>query len=232
MNKIIIKNKTFNKILVVENDNKEVPFILNKILNKVNLPNEIEYWFNFNYSFYHNSEENFKKLAKLDENVLIVSNPSFVGADNLLERYINLFLKLKELNIKLNFAILYPDNFYLYLLKFLSSEQNYTKKENNHRMIKEILDYHTIYEVPYSDLNEELISQSSIITYESLMSNYIETHRKCPDKFRVKKTDEVYDAYMLYFGNKNKLEDIEITLKIPNDYNNKFKLSGNEVEKI
>lgn len=168
---LLIENMAYDKILVVENDMKEVPYILNKILNKVDLP--IDYWFNFNYSFYHSSVESFKRLNKLNEKTLIVSNPSFVGEDNQLSRYITLFLKLKELNIKLNFAIIYPENFYMYLLNFLSNEQNYMKKENNHRMIKEILDFHLIYEIPYGDLREELISQSSIITYESLMDNYI-----------------------------------------------------------
>ena len=225
---LLMENMDYDKILVVENDNKEVPFVLEKILNKVDLP--IDYWFNFNYSFYHNSAENFKRLAKLNEKTLIVSNPSFVGADNLLERYINLFLKLKELNIRLSFAIIYPDNFYMYLLKFLTKEQSYMKKENNHRMIKELLDFHIIYEIPYGDLSEELISQSSIITYDSLMDNYIETHRKYPDKFKVKETGEIYEAYFISFGESKTIEDIEVTLKIPNDYNNKFKLT--EIEKL
>ena len=226
MKNLVIQNMIYDNILVVENDIKETPYILNKILSKVDLP--IDYWFNFNYSFYHNSEENFKRLASLNEKTLIVSNPSFVGADNLLERYINLFLKLKELNIKLNFAIIYPDNFYMYLLQFLSKEDNYMKKENNHRMIKEILDFHLIYEIPYGDLDEELISQSRIITYDSLMDNYIETHRKYPDRIKVKESGEIYDAYYVYY--ENTLEESEISLIIPNDYNNKFKLT--EIEKL
>lgn len=223
---LLIENMAYDKILVVENDMKEVPYVLEKILSKVDLP--IEYWFNFNYSFHHSSAENFKRLANLNGKTLIVSNPSFVGADNQFSRYINLFLKLKELNIRLYFAVIYPENFYMYLLKFLSDEQNHMKKENNHRMIKEILDFHVVYEIPYGDLSEELISQSKHITYNSLMDNYIETHRKYPDKIKIKESGEIYDAYFISFG--NTLEDTYITLKIPDDYNNKFKLT--EIEKI
>lgn len=216
----------FDNILVVENDIKEVPFLLKKILKNIELP--IDYWYNFNYSFYHNSAENFKRLAKLSEKTLIVSNPSFVGADNLLSRYISLFMKLKELNINLNFALIYPNNFYLYLLEFLSNEYNYDKKQNHHRMIKEILDFHNIYEIPYDDLDEDLISQSKHITYESLMENYFESHRKHADKVKIKETGEIYSVNYVYYG--NSLDKCELTLNIPNDYNNSFKF--NEIEKL
>ena len=223
---LLIENMAYDKILVLENDNKEVPYLLKKILKNIVLP--IDYWYNFNYSFYHNSEENFKRLTKLSEKTLIVSNPSFVGADNLLSRYISLFMKLKELNIRLSFAIIYPDNFYMYLLKFLTDEYNYNKKQNNHRMIKEILEFHNIYEIPYGDLDEDLISQSKHITYESLMENYFESHRKHADKVKIKESGEIYDVISVHYS--DDIDKCTLTLNIPNDYNNSFKF--NEVQKL
>ena len=211
----------YDKILVVENDMKEVPYILNKILNKVDLP--IDYWFNFNYSFYHNSAESFKRLNKLNEKTLIVSNPSFVGADNQFSRYINLFLKLKELNIKLNIAILYSSDFFVYLLKHLSSESSYMKKEVNHKQLKEILDFHSIYKI------ESDIGTSILIDYDKLLESYFETHRKLEKtKVRVKATGEIYNVQYIYYG--DDFDSIDLTLEIENDYNNSFKL--NEIEKL
>lgn len=218
---ITIGNMAYRNILVVENDIKEIPLALKYKLKNIEVP--VEYWYNFKYSFHFNSEENYNRLENTQNtNTLLVSNPSFVGVDNRFEHYVILFLKLKELNIKLNFAVLYTDNFYMYLLKFLANESNITKKENNHKMLKEILDFHIIYEID----NE--ISDAKHITYESLIENYIETHRRKPDQIKIKETGEIYDAY--YINYSETIEESYITLKIPNDYNNQFKL--NEIEKV
>lgn len=59
------------------------------------------------------------------------------------------------------------------------------------------------------------------------MENYIETHRRNPDKIKVLETGEVYDAYRVYYT--NPLEDSTITLMIPTNSNNEFKLSEIEI---
>lgn len=211
----------YKNILVVENDIKDIPLVLKNILKGVTEP--IDYWYNFNYSFYHSAEENFKRLSELKD-TLIIANPSFVGADNQFDRYIILFLKLKEQNIKLNFAVLYPENFYTYLLKYLSSEDRFPKKIQLHKMLQELLDYHNIYEI----IEGKKIEDAKHITYDYLLENYIETNRHNPDKIRVLATGRIYDAYSIYYS--DKLEDTTLSLKIPDDFNNEFKL--NEIEKI
>lgn len=214
--------KEYKDILVLENDIKEVPYILERALNKEQVP--IEYWYNFNYSFYHNSSENFLRLKNLSLDTLVVTNPSFVGADNQFSGYLNLFLKMKEHGIKLDIAIIYYPNFFTYLLRYLANEQNYMKKENNHRMIKEVLDYHNVYEF------SNTISDSVKITYESLMEYYIETHKKLNiTNCRIKATGEVYPAYFVYYA--DTLNGSFINLYIENEYNNKFTFDEIEILK-
>ena len=87
--------KDYKNILVFENDTEfqGLPGNVKDILKHETVPYDV--WFNFNYSFYHSSIENFERLSKLDNNTLVVTAPSFVGADNQFSRYIGLFLKLK-----------------------------------------------------------------------------------------------------------------------------------------
>lgn len=214
--------KKYEKILVFENDIEQqgLPRQLKTLLKKEDVPTEV--WYNFNYSFYHSSEDNFKRLSKLSD-TLVVTMPSFVGADNQFSRYINLFLKLKELNIKLNIAILYSSDFFVYLLKHLSSGSSYMKKEVNHKQLKEILDFHSIYKI------ESDIGTSILIDYDKLLESYFETHRKLEKtKVRVKATGEIYNVQYIYYG--DDFDSIDLTLEIENDYNNSFKL--NEIEKL
>ena len=213
----------YKRILVFENDleHQGLPRQLKTLLNKEDVSYDV--WYNFNYSFYRSAEENFKHLSELPEDTLVVTEPSFVGADNQFSRYINLFLKLKELNIKLNIAILYSSDFFVYLLKHLSIETRYMKKEVNHKQLKEILDFHSIYKI------ESDIGTSILIDYDKLLESYFETHRKLgKTKVRVKATGEIYNVQYIYYG--DNFDSIHLTLEIENDYNNSFKL--NEIEKL
>lgn len=208
--------KNYNKILVFENDSNELSYLANQVLREETVP--VENWFDFNSSFYHNKEENFKRLAAIDKDTLIVSNPSFVGAENQFTGYLYLFLKLKDLNIKLDIAIVYHESFLVYLLKFLSEESNYLKKESNHKLLREVLDFHTVYEIDNKTYN---IKESFQLTYERLMKHYVESHRKlAPTKFRVNETGAEYTVAYVYYH--KELADTKIVLLIPDNYSNEF----------
>lgn len=220
--------KKYNKILVFENDSEfqGLPYTLKLIQKAESI--KFDAWYDFSVSFQRNQEDAFKRLSEIDTNTLCLSAPSFVGPGNSFGGYLGLFLELKELGIKLDLAITYyPDGFFTYLLKFLYDEQNYMKKQNNHRMLQEVLDFHNIYEIDMDNinLNDGNISNShELITWENLMKYYFETHRKLErSKVRVRNTGEIYETHYVYV-NKN-IDELEITLMIPDDYNNKYKLT-------
>lgn len=221
----------YKNILVFENDMEfqGLPSIVKTLLKNEIV--EYDVWFNFNYSFYHNSVENYDRLSKLNNDTLIVTYPSFVGADNQFNKYIGLFLKLKQMNIKLNIAIMYSSNFYVYLLNFLSNEENYLKKENNHGQLKNILEFHNIYNIDIKTLHDKkpIYDKIELITYDKLIESYFETHRKLKiTKCKVISTNEIYDAYSIHYY--ENFEETTITLKIENNSNNSFHL--NEIIKL
>lgn len=219
----------YKKILVFENDSERIglPVAIDYIEKAEN--RNFEVWWDFSSSFHWDREAAFKRLSEINNETLVLSNPSFVGPGNSFSGYLGLFLKMKELGIKLNLAITYyPDSFFMYLLKFLYEEQNYLKKENNHRMLKEVLDYHNIYEIDMSNIignSNGVISNSyRSITWQHLMFYYYETHRKNRAKLRIRATGEIYDAYYVNY-HADTIDDMYITLMIPDDYNNKYKLT-------
>lgn len=206
--------KAFKNILVLENDN-EVPSYISTILGLISAPKD--YWYNFIWSFYHNRDENMKRLGSIPEDTLLFAAPSFVGAENQFSGYLNLFLQLAESGKKLDIAVVYYDGFFMYLLKFLYKESNQLKNENNHRMLKEVLDFHNIYEVDFHNLDfdelEEkgLASQSKRITYEALAEFYFDAHRKSNTKIRIKDNGKVKDLiHVNYFCDRP--EDIKLEL--------------------
>jgi len=188
--------KAFNNILVLEND-LEVPSYINHILELVNVPKD--YWYNFIWLFYHSRDENMKRLGSIPEDTLLFAAPSFVGAENQFSSYLNLFLQLAEAGKKLDIAVVYYDGFFMYLLKFLYKEHSKLKNENNHRMLKEVLDAHNIYEIDFKNLDfdelEEkgLSSQSKRITYEALAEFYYDAHRTSNTKIRIKDNGKIKD---------------------------------------
>jgi hypothetical protein len=220
--------KDYNQILVLENDTEHMglPSVVSDLLK--NEPYKTDIWFNFSYSFYNKKEENFKRLSEISEDTLLVSYPSFVGLDNQFDKYLLLFFQLKTMNIKIDINIIFYEDFEIFLLKFLSEEKTYLKKERNHEILKEILDFHNIYVSPYLS-NVSFKESAKLITYDNLMFNYYETHRKLEvTKCKVKSTGEIYDAYyILYYKN---FKETKITLKIEGDFNNSYRLD--EIEKI
>jgi len=231
--------KNFNKILVIENDSVEISYLAQFAIKNEKVA--IEKWLNFNNSFVHNKEENFKRLANLKD-TLVVANPSFVGADNQFGSYLLLFYKLKELGIKLDIAIIYNESFRVYLLNFLvNSNNNASKKTSNMQLLKDVLEFHNIYEIIHdvydakNTIVDNTIEESSIIiSWQSLMYDYVETDRHLGrTKFKIKTTGEIYEAYYINYKETdyvNSMRSSNVTLFIEDQPNNSFKLS--ELEKI
>lgn len=217
----------YNNILVLENDPKEIPSWLKTVLDKEQVC--IDTWFDFNISFHWDKAKAFGRLLSLTHETLLVSTPSFAGDGNSFEHYLSLFLKLKDLDKKINLAILYPDNFYILLLKFVSADSNALKKQNNLERIKEVLDFHSIYEINYSASSKDNLQDNVHITFDYLMENYFETHQKLGrTKVMIIETSEVFEVYYVYYH--ESIEKTELVLYIESDPNNKYKL--NQIKKL
>lgn len=215
--------KQFEKILVLENDWKEVPRQISKYLRKnENTPHEI--WYNFNYDLIGNYEAGIKRLVDESSKSYFVCAPSFVGTDNQFTSYLHLFYKLKELNASIDIDILFYEGFISHLMSFLSDNCAYSKKMNNHLLLKEILDFHNISEVHC------ITHEKTHITWDLLMSYYLETARNYKDNVRIKATGEIYPVYSIYYADNNNIDDSDVMLYIEDQPNNKFKFS--ELEKI
>ena len=76
----------YNKILVFENDIKEVPSYLSNILDEQKEP--IEYWFNFSSDVNYRSEEAIKRISEISVDTIIIAAPSFVGYGNAFSSYL------------------------------------------------------------------------------------------------------------------------------------------------
>lgn len=215
--------KQFEKILVLENDWKEVPRQVTKYIERsLNTPHEI--WFNFNYDLIGNYEAGIKRLVEESNKSYFVSAPSFVGSDNQFEKYLFIFYKLKELDASIHIDLLFFDGFISYLMDFLSDGYNYSKKQQNHAILKEILDFHTITEVHVRTF------ERTHITWDLLMSYYLETNKSNRDNVRIKATGEIYPVYCVYYNSYNDMDNSKVTLLIEDQPNNSYLLS--EVEKI
>lgn len=198
-------------IYVLENDPKEIPsWLVNSLGDR-----DYAIWYDFNISFHWDSEAAFKKLASFKVDDLLVTSPSFVGADNSFSSYLLLFYKLKEMGVKLRLAVLYTEeSFYTYLLNFLSAESNYLKKEENIRKVKEILEFHVLYEIPYINYCASDLSEMVHISSEKIFTDYVETHRRLEcTKFIY--NDKIYPAYYIHY--KTPIGDSEIVLYIEED---------------
>lgn len=214
--------KKYDKILVLENDSTRVPGHLDYVLQHETV--DLEYWYDFSMSFYWNKDDAFKRIMDVPDTTLLVCAPSFVGADNTLEGHMLLFQKLIQFGKKLNIAIIYPDNFYMMLLCYMSDNNvSHLKKQNNIDTIREVLTMHNVYEIPYT-CSSDRISNSTHITFNTLLPNYLETNKKIGrTTCEVIATGEIYDVYSVYYG--TSLEETDVVLYIESAPNNKFKLS-------
>jgi hypothetical protein len=227
--------KEYKDIIVLENDIEHIG--LNRFLGMV-LKNEtvnVDMFWDFSSTFHYEREKSFERLKAINSDTLVLTNPSFVGSDNSFSGYLGLFLLLKQMNIKLDVAIIYYDGFFKYLIDFMYGESNYLKNQNNHRMLQEVLEFHTIYEIDFNNvnLNNGTIKNSSkLITWDNLNSYYFETHRKLPKTMmRVKATGEVY--HLIYINKHvNNLEDMEFELLISETPFKSEKYTLNQIEKI
>lgn len=227
--------KDYKKILVFENDSEHIG--KNHFIKGIEKNETITFdmWWDFAMSFYWDSEKAFQRLKDIDSDTLVLSNPSFAGPGNSFSGYLNLFLKMKEMNIKLDMAVIYYNGFFNKLLHFLYSEQSYLKLQNNHRMLQEVLEFHNIYEIEYENVNlnrGNIKNSSKLITWESLAKYYFETHRRLDKTMvRVKATGEIYQ--IIYVNNhKDNPEDYEFELLV---YETPFKsmhVKFNEIERV
>jgi len=216
--------KKYDKILVLENDSARVPGHLDNVLQHETV--DLEYWYDFSMSFYWDKDKAFERIMDVPGTTLLVCAPSFVGADNTLEGHMLLFQKLIQLGKKLDIAIIYPDNFYMMLLGYMSDNNvSHLKKQNNIDTIREVLTMHNVYEIPYThSYSYDRISNSTHITFDTLLPNYFETNKKIGRTVcEVIATGEIYDVYSVYYG--ESLEETDVVLYIESEPNNKFKLS-------
>jgi hypothetical protein len=88
----------------------------------------------------------------------------------------------------------------------------------------EILEFHNIYEIPYSntELKSLKISNAKPITVDLFKSQYVETHRLL-DKTKFEDPNgNIFEAYSVYYY---KDKEPEVTLLDESNYNNSYKLS-------
>lgn len=201
----------FKQVLVLENDLEQngVPSWLKREIESINLPTE--YWYDFRMTLYRYKQLSMERFLNLSEDTLLLSAPSFVGYDNSFESYVHLFYQLKELNKSVNLAIVFPEGFFMYLLHYLSDEDNLSKKEQRHRILKDILDFHNIYEIEFLGDNVQKI------TYENLVSFYYERHRQKREQVIIKETNEIVDVVYVSYPKSNNFDDIRITIINPLD---------------
>jgi len=147
--------KAFNKILVLENDETRLPVRLSSFLSK-NQSSLKEIWYNFNHTI------DMKRLVEECKHSMFVCEPSFVGYDNEINSYVLLFLNLKELNADMHICLIF-DDFVEYLLDFIYSEGNKSKIEAKEEMVKEVLDYHSIFTINHRTFHKERITWDSLI---------------------------------------------------------------------
>lgn len=216
--------KKYDKILVLENDSARVPGHLENVLRHETV--DIEYWYDFSMSFYWNKDDAFKRLMDVPDTTLLVCAPSFVGPGNTLEEHMRLFQRLIPLGKKVNIAIIYPSNFYMMLLAYMADNNvSHLKKQNNIDTIREVLTIHNVHEIPYTgDYGNNKISNSDLITYGTLLPNYLETNKKIGrTSCQVIATGEIHEVYSVYYG--KSIEETEVVLYIEDQPNNKFNLS-------
>jgi hypothetical protein len=214
--------KKYNKILVLENDSKNVPGHLRNVLDRETV--DIEYWYDFHMSFHWDKQKAFDRLMNLDSDTLLVCAPSFAGPDNSFDSYLMIFLKLKDAGKHVDIAVIYPDCFQTYLLQFLSnSYNNALSRKNNLEMLKEVLDFHSLHEITYSMKLEDGLHNTVHITNELLMQDYLETSSKLGrSKCEILETGEVFEVYSVYYS--NPICDTEVSLYIEERPNNKYTL--------
>lgn len=156
--------KAFDHVLVLENDEKEIPSSLQRVLSKQHKDTRIEYWFGFNISLSNDPLYVFDKLKEEATSAFIVTQPSFVGYDNEFQKYVYLFLKLIDKEIKLDIAILFNNEFKQLLIEFINQNVNASKLEVLRDQIKSILEYHSIREIIVEDDKIDIVK----INYEDL----------------------------------------------------------------
>lgn len=178
----------FNKLIVLENDNREVPYHMDMCLKQSPVINT-EYWYNFSISFHWDRVAAFKRLQN-SEGVLFVGAPSFVGAGNSINGYILLLLELKEMGTKINLALISSEHeingMRIELLEYLDGGaglENISKKTAKKEMLTELLDWHNIYEIPYNGGLAASLDEATQITTEEIFKYYIEKHPKARDMF-------------------------------------------------
>lgn len=168
--------KDYSKILVFENDHESqgLNMVISKIKNSEDVPFEV--WWQFNGSLMRDLEDSLERIQNIDTNTVVLANPSFVGAENSLSGYIILMMKLKELGKRLDIAIVYQDGFLKYLKdEYIGRAGNDLKKENNERLLREVLDFHNVYEIDYEDIRQDgrnILNSSKLILFTDNSPEY------------------------------------------------------------
>lgn len=222
--------ETYKDLLILENDSFKIPHYLQDILDETSIPFEI--WFWFAEDVRQNTQKSFARFAAIKSTTFLITSPSFVGLGNSFEGKLFLFKKLMEAGIKINIGVMYYPDFYWFLVKWLHETGAYIgsqkKKNLEINSLKKCLSFHRIYRLDSNNVlieDQPLFESMELITWETLMPNYFPTKLKV----KVKSTGEIWPIYWTYI-NIDDPEKSEITLHMPDQPNNKFKLS--EIEHL
>jgi len=213
--------KNFKSILVLENDSEfqGVPRILAEYLKQFDC--EIIYWYDFSRDVEVYTESSIKRLKAISSDVYIVCYPMFIGAA--FDNYMTLLYTVAK-TTSLNIGVVqtdYGDSLEQRLLNYMYDGYNKSKRQRSIEILEKVLTSHNIYSV-VTDFEEH---KTEYIDFDNIIQYYFETDRKNPDKVKIKESGEVYNVvYVNTF-----LDDFYLTLNIPDDYNNKYKL--NEIER-
>ncbi len=226
----------FDKILFLENDIRHIglPDVLKDCAEIENVPYDTI--FSFSQEMNSNPNQVADTITSLNENLLVVAYPSFVGYGNSFEGKLSVLSFFMSKGIKLNLAIVFGDDFYLYLVNWIN---NLDKKNRVFYilMLESILKYHTVYYVTFYSIYGDglkINDTAKKLNYDDV----IKYHFPRRSKFKVLATgEELITDYVSI--DKNDFEKCHVLSYYESDEDNgrgklwkekKYKLS--EIEKI
>lgn len=189
------------KTLILENDwERDIPSVVKKVLEYQFLDSEKELWERFQVAYWsENREETIKRFTSLNSGDNLICGTVFLDYQQV-EIMIKILSLLKEKGIKLNFYIFAQDTVRKSLAHFIFRPIVYVEDKKPHKkyveQMKEVLDYHNIYELLYESKYEcrgtfeEFLNNGCIhITNELLYNKFI---FKKGEKVKIENDETIY----------------------------------------
>lgn len=206
-------NETRCTILENDEDYESLDHLLKRVI-EMHPNTKFDIWYRFKDSFHWGMEENMARLTKLgkDKDHIFLSYPSFVGYNNNLNDWINLFDRLSsDFNFKSKFLLFYYGNIYfefLYQMRYNTISQMRNPR-NIDEKIKTVLENNELYWAEYTDAysadNLEEIKFNQV-TYDSLANNLY----KRGEKVRIKESGKICEVVYQHVGDDRSLVDVII----------------------